>query len=202
MIALLRGEVAAIGLDHAVLVTSGVGRRVHATPGTLADLRHDAEVELFTTLVVREESLTLFGFATEDERDTFEVLQSVSGVGPRLALAMLAVHSPDDLRRAVAEEDLKALQRVPGIGQKSASRIVLELTGKMAAPSAPNARAAVVGSADTAGQDVVAALQGLGWNQKVAAETVAAVLESGAAPVTDAAAVLRAALRALGAQGR
>src|SRR5690625_6112800 len=98
---------------------------VSATPSTLATLRIGAEATIATHLVVREDSLTLFGFATEDERDTFVTLQTVSGVGPRLALAMVAVHDPDTLRRAVAQEDIPTLTKVPGIGKKSAQRIIL-----------------------------------------------------------------------------
>ncbi|MBN8883101.1 MAG: Holliday junction branch migration protein RuvA [Salana multivorans] len=205
MIALVRGEVAAIGLDHAVLVVSGVGMRVHATPNTLAGLRHGNEAELHTTLVVREDSLTLFGFLEVDERDTFEILQTVSGVGPRLALAMLAVHPPDALRQAVATEDLKALERVPGIGRKGASRIVLELGGRLGAPTGgggAGGTATAVTAPSAVAEDVVVALQGLGWNAKVAADAVAGVLEAGDAPATDAGEILRAALRSLATDGR
>lgn len=206
MIALVRGEVAALGLDHAVVVVSGVGMRVHATPGTLAELRQGVAAELHTTLVVREDSLTLFGFLAADERDTFDILQTVSGVGPRLALAMLAVHSPDGLRHAVATEDLKALERVPGIGRKGASRIVLELGDRLGSP------ASVPGSASSPGtpappvgaiaEDVVVALQGLGWNAKAAGDAVTRVVDAGDAPAQDAGAILRAALRTLASDGR
>ncbi|TNU75857.1 Holliday junction branch migration protein RuvA [Miniimonas arenae] len=208
MIALVRGEVAAIGLDHAVVVVNGVGMRVHAAPNTLAELRHGTECTLHTTLVVREDSLTLFGFADVDGRDTFEILQTVTGVGPRLALAMLAVHTPDDLRRAVATEDLAALCRVPGIGRKGASRLVLELGDRLGAPLGAGTAAGAGGAAapalTSAGieDDVVAALVGLGWNAKAAQDAVAGVIERGEATASDAAGVLRAALRALAAQGR
>lgn len=203
MIALVRGEVAAIGLDHAVVVVSGVGMRVQATPSTLAELRHGASVTLHTSLVVREDSLTLFGFGEVDERDTFDILQTVSGVGPRLALAMLAVLTPDDLRRAVSTSDLKTLQRVPGIGQKGASRIVLELGDRLGSPlGTAAATSAPVRSASAVEEDVVTALQGLGWNQRVAADAVAAVIERGDAAASDAAALLRAALRALAGDAR
>ena len=134
MIASVRGRVAAVRLDGAVVEVGGVGMAVQATPGTLAALRPGQEAELATSLVVREDSLTLYGFADADERDVFETLQTVSGVGPRLALAMLAVHTPDGLRRAVATEDLTALCRVPGIGRKGAQRIVLDLTDRLGAP--------------------------------------------------------------------
>ncbi len=172
----------------------GVGLLVHATPATLAGLRLGERARLATSLVVREDSLTLFGFADEDERDVFEQVQTVSGIGPRLALAMLAVHSPDGLRAAVATEDLAALQRVPGIGRKGAQRLVLELADRLGAPVA--AKAPAPATPDRRGE-VVEALVGLGWAQKVAQQAVEAVAPDGE-PVGDVAEVLRAALRGLG----
>ncbi|CAA9419060.1 MAG: RuvA, partial [uncultured Quadrisphaera sp.] len=143
MIASVRGPVLALRLDAAVVDVGGVGMLVHATPSSLADLRPGTEATLHTSLVVREDSLTLYGFADDDERDVFEAVQTVSGVGPRLALAMLAVLSPEDLRRAVAGDDLTTLVKVPGIGRKGAQRMVLELGDRLGAPSAaPGARAA------------------------------------------------------------
>lgn len=199
MIASVRGRVLAVRLDAAVVDVGGVGMLAYATPTTLAGLRVGEEARLATALVVREDSLTLYGFADDDERDVFETLQTVSGVGPRLALAMLAVHTPDALRRAVAGEDLAALQRVPGIGRKGAQRIVLELTDRLGAPvPAGGAEAAPSFPADQRGQ-VVEALVGLGWNVKAAEDAVASVV-----PVdqvvdgADVAAVLRGALRVLG----
>ena len=129
MIAHLDGTVCSIAPDGAVIDVGGVGLLVQCTPGTLAGLRTGERARVATSLLVREDSLTLFGFAGEDERNTFELLQTASGVGPRLALAMLAVFSPDALRRAVLAEDLAALMTVPGIGRKGAQRIVLELAG-------------------------------------------------------------------------
>ncbi len=131
MIASVRGRVLSIRLDAAVVEVGGVGLLVQATPATLAGLRVGGEAELATTLVVREDALTLFGFADADERAVFEIVQTVSGIGPRLALAMLAVHTPDGLRAAVAGQDLAALTRVPGIGRKGAQRIVLELADRL-----------------------------------------------------------------------
>ncbi|MCB2175916.1 MAG: Holliday junction branch migration protein RuvA [Actinomycetales bacterium] len=194
MIATVDGRVAAVRLDAAVLEVGGVGLLVHATPATLAGLRLGERARLATSMVVREDSLTLFGFADEDERDVFEQVQTVSGIGPRLALAMLAVHSPDGLRTAVATEDLAALQRVPGIGRKGAQRLVLELADRLGAPVAASAPAAA--TADRRGE-VVEALVGLGWAQKVAQQAVDAVTPDGE-PVGDVAEVLRAALRGLG----
>ncbi len=133
MIAFVAGRVAALAPDGAVVEVGGVGLSVQCTPGTLARLRVGEAAQLPTSLVVREESLTLYGFADDDERTVFELLQTASGVGPRLAQAMLAVHPPDALRRAVATEDLGALMLVPGIGKKGAQRIVLELKDRLGA---------------------------------------------------------------------
>lgn len=202
MIASIQGTVLAVRLDSAVLAVGGVGLLVQATPTTLAGLRVGSAATLSTTLVVREDSLTLYGFADDDERDVFEVVQTVSGVGPRLALAMLAVHTPDGLRRAVADEDLAALQRVPGIGRKGAQRIVLELGDRLGAPAA---RAAAAGPAPAAApsdrrDQVVEALVGLGWQARTAQDAVASVLGDSTEPIAaeDVAGVLRAALRTLG----
>lgn len=199
MISSLRGEVAHIGLDSVVLEVQGVGYRVFTTPNTLASLRHGSAATLATSLVVREDSLTLFGFHDEDERDTYETLQTVSGVGPKLALAMLAVHAPEDLRRAVEADDLKALQLVPGVGPKSAKRLVLELQGKLGAPVTQPEAAARPDSPARA--DVLDALMGLGWNLKTAETAVDGVL-AGENPPSEAASLLRAALVELGGKNR
>ena len=204
MIASLTGTVTHVTLERAVLDVGGVGYLVHATPGTLAGLRVGERAQLHTTLVVREDSMTVFGFAEADEREVFETAQSVSGVGPRIALAMLAVLTPDALRRAVATEDLAALRRIPGVGPKSAQRLVLELSGKLGAPTSGAAGAVVpdappVAAGDPARDQVVEALVGLGWAAKVAQDAVDRVLADAAddGPV-DVAATLRAALRSLG----
>jgi len=199
VIASVRGRVLDLRLDGVVVEVGGVGLLAHATPATLAGLRVGQEAALATSLVVREDALTLFGFADADEREVFETVQTVSGVGPRLALAMLAVHSPDALRRAVATEDLVALQRVPGIGKKGAQRIVLEL-GDRLGPAGPGpAEDAPPAPADQRGT-VVEALVGLGWNTRAAEDAVRAVVPDDAGPIerADVAAVLRAALRSLG----
>ncbi|WP_420114704.1 Holliday junction branch migration protein RuvA [Pseudactinotalea sp.] len=201
MIAHVRGTVEHIGLDSAVIDVGGVGHLVHATPGTLATLRHGATVTLPTSLVVREESMTLFGFSEADERDVFETLQTVSGVGPRLALAMLAVHTPDGLRQAVANEDHKALVKVPGIGDKGAKRIVLELGDKLgpALAAIPESGGA---SAPGNRSDVIAALTGHGWALKQAEAATDEVLEAGSVDASDTGAVLRSALQLLGGARR
>ncbi|KQR16226.1 Holliday junction branch migration protein RuvA [Cellulomonas sp. Leaf334] len=199
MIASVHGTVQVVRLDAAVVEVGGVGLLVHATPATLAGLRVGSSAQLATSLVVREDALTLFGFADADEREIFETVQTVSGVGPRLALAMLAVHTPDGLRRAVLDEDFKALQRVPGIGLKGAQRIVLELKDRIGAPASVSAPAAAVFGGDRRDQ-VVEALVGLGWNARAAGDAVSTVLEGTEGPVAadEVAGVLRAALRTLG----
>lgn len=207
MIASLSGTVSSVQLDRAVVEVGGVGYLVHATPATLAALRVGETARLATTLVVREDSFTLFGFADDDERAVFETVQTVSGVGPRLALAMLAVHTPDALRRAVSGADIAALVRVPGIGNKGAQRIALELGDKLGPPTGADAPQAGAGGAAPAAEDrrdqVVEALVGLGWNVKAADDAVATVLAQAGVDVVEAADVagaLRAALRVLGGQ--
>ncbi|MGN6089362.1 MAG: Holliday junction branch migration protein RuvA [Actinomycetales bacterium] len=210
MIAFLRGTVAALGPDLAVLDVNGVGYSVQCTPGTLASLRHGQQAQLATSMVVREDSMTLYGFADDDERGVFELLQTASGVGPRLAQAMLAVHTPDDIRRAVMTEDLVALTKVPGIGRKGAQRIVLELKDRLGPPTGGPATPATGSPAVPAWREQVhAALLGLGWSAKEAdeaVETVAAEHEDARAraaeagelpPADDVRALLRAALRTL-----
>jgi Holliday junction DNA helicase RuvA len=207
MIAHLRGTVAGVAPDGAVIEVGGVGMRVQCTPGTLATLRPGESAQVATSLVVREDSLTLFGFASDDERNVFELLQTASGVGPRLALAMLAVHAPDALRRAVSTEDLNALTMVPGIGKKGAQRIVLEMKDRLgppgdygaglpgkAAPRAPSWR-----------DQVQSGLVNLGWPARDADQAIAALEEEGViggsgGDAVDVATVLRAALRKLSRQ--
>ncbi len=194
MIASVRGEVLSVGLDHAVIEVGGVGLAVQAVPETLAALRRGEQARLATALVVREDSLTLYGFADADARELFTLLQTVSGVGPRLALAMLAVLEPDVLRTALAEGDLAVLTRVPGIGRKGAERLVVELRDKVTALALPTPTAAApVAALPT---QVTDALVGLGFATRQAEQAVTAVLADGDAQ--DTAAVLREALRRLG----
>jgi len=206
LIAHLSGCVAAVAPDGAVIEVGGVGLLVQCTPGTLAGLRLGEHARLATSLVVREDSLTLYGFATDDERNTFELLQTASGVGPRLAQAMLAVLAPDALRRAVAAEDLATLTSVPGIGRKGAQRIVLELAGRLGAPADLGipATAGTVSPAGPQWQDQVrAGLVSLGWQGREADQAIAAVEPDLAADAdepgdVDVAVALRAALQVLG----
>ena len=209
MISHLAGTVAAISPEGAVIEVGGVGLLVQCTPGTLATLRTGERARVATSLVVREDALTLFGFTTDDERDVFELLQTASGVGPRLALAMLAVFTPDALRHAVATEDVTGLTRVPGIGRKGAQRIVLELAGRLGAPGTGGAAAAGGAVPSRLGglapwrEQVRAGLVNLGWQARDADQAIAAVEadladDPAAAPAeTDAATMLRAALRKL-----
>ncbi len=205
MIAHLDGTVAAVAPDGAVIDVGGVGLLVQCTPATLAGLRVGERARVATSLVVREDALTLFGFASDDERGTFELVQTASGVGPRLALAMLAVFSPDALRRAVATEDLAALTTVPGIGRKGAQRIVLELAGRLGEPLGTPAAAG--GAAAPAGarlapwrEQVQAGLISLGWQAREADQAITVIEPElgGDGGAVDVAAALRAALRVLG----
>ncbi len=200
MISSVRGPVLSVGLDHAVVEVGGVGLAVQAAPGTLATLRRGEEARLATALVVREDSLTLYGFTDTDTRELFGLLQTVTGVGPRLALSILAVLEPVALCRALSEGDTAALKRVPGVGLKSAERLVLELRDKVASV-APGADAAVAAPrAPVTGRDhVVEALVGLGFAAKQAEQAVDGVLtEHGNGGPVDTSATLRAALTHLG----
>lgn len=194
MIAHVRGTVAAVTLSSAVVEVGGVGLELLCTPGTLAGLRTGQQAQLPTSLVVREDSLTLFGFADEDEKATFELVQTASGVGPKLAQAMLAVLTPDTLRVAVATDDVKTLTKVPGVGQKVAQRLILELKDRLGSPVGGGRAAAPVAAASWRDQ-VQEALQGLGYNAKDAERAVAAVPDPDGTP--NVSALLRAALQGL-----
>ena len=187
-------------LDHAVIEVGGVGLAVRAVPATLATLRRGEQARLATSLVVREDSLTLYGFADGAARELFVLLQTVSGVGPRLALAMLAVLEPDSLRTALAEGDLTVLTRVPGIGRKGAERLVVELRDKVAAagPAAPGPAAGAGGAVRT---QVTEALVGLGFAVRQAEQAVDAVLSDSNGEshgTSDTSRILRSALTRLG----
>jgi Holliday junction DNA helicase RuvA len=210
MIAFVEGEVDAIAPDAAVVRVGGVGLLVHCAPGTLAGLTTGQKARLATSLIVREDSLTLYGFADDDERTVFELLQTASGVGPRLAQAMLATHRPDTLRTIFATQDLKALTLVPGVGPKGAQKLLIELKGRLGAPTgghvpaqngAGGAGAGAAGLSPWRGQ-LLEALTGLGWSARDAeialaeVEPTAAEAEArGEAPQLPV--LLRAALRSL-----
>ncbi|BFL74600.1 Holliday junction branch migration protein RuvA [Corynebacterium pseudogenitalium] len=202
MIAALRGEVTHIGLDHGVIDCAGVGYKFLATPKTLGTLRRGEQATVLTNLVVKEDSLTLYGFSADEDREMFQVLQSVSGLGPKLALAALSVMGAGELAAAIGAEDVKALQSIPGVGKRMAQRLALELKDKVAgfAPSEP----AAAGSVDTAiapaggavVESVTEALVGLGFSEKAARPVVESAYAEN--PDADTSSLLRAALAQLG----
>jgi Holliday junction DNA helicase RuvA len=185
LIASVSGRVAAVSPDGAVVEVGGIGLAVQCTPGTIARLQVGETARLSTSLIVREDSLTLYGFADDDERQLFELLQTANGVGPRLAQAVLAIHPPREVRRAVSTADVKALMQVPGIGKKGAERLILELRDRLgsttsdtvlAPPGGPSPMTPVAPWRD----QLTSALVGLGWSTK---EADAAVVQL--APVAD-----------------
>jgi Holliday junction DNA helicase RuvA len=194
MISSVRGEVLEVALDHVVIEAAGIGYRINATPSTLVTLRQGSEARLITAMIVREDSQTLYGFPDGETRDLFLTLLSVSGVGPRLAMATLAVHDAAALRQALADSDVAALTRVPGIGKRGAERMVLELRDKIGAV-AGSAPAPVVNGRAVRGP-VVEALVGLGFAAKQAEEATDNVLAGDHDATTSSA--LRAALSLLG----
>jgi Holliday junction DNA helicase RuvA len=199
VIASVEGVVGSLTPDGVVVRVGGVGLAVQTTPATRAGLRVGEPASLATSLVVREDSLTLYGFADDDERAVFELLQGASGVGPRLAQAVLAVHPPDAVRQALADEDVTALVQVPGIGRKGAQRMVLELKDKAGALPRGAAAAPGSGAAPAWRETLAQALTGLGWSPSQADGAVAALAERhpGAGP-SDVPALLREALAVLG----
>ena len=194
MIASLTGRVTGHSAGGVVLTVGGVGLAVQTTPGTRARLRTGDEAFLATSLVVREDSLTLYGFETDDERELFELLQTASGIGPKVAQAVLTTLTPDAVRRAVASNDLASLTLVPGIGKKGAERMVLELRDKLGTGATPS------GAGPVAWRDTLTeALVGLGWSSSQADEVV--VRLSAAHPdasESDVPSLLREALQMLG----
>ena len=197
MIASVRGVVAAIASDSAVIEVGGVGLQVQCAPATLAGLKAGVEARLSTSMVVREDSLTLYGFADDDEKHLFELLQTASGVGPRLAQAVLAVHSPETIRRAIGGGDLATLTRVPGIGKKGAERLVLELRDRIGPlPMTDGSAAGVLSGAwqEQVRQGVLA----LGWSAAQADQAVVAVAETIDGEVPPVPVLLRQAIRLLG----
>ena len=202
MIALVRGTVLATSLDSVVVDLGAVGLTVQCTPATALGMSVGDHVELVTSLVVREDGWTLFGFVDPDERTVFEQVQTVTGIGPRIALGLLGTLSPDELRTAVARDDITALTKVPGIGRKGASRLVLELKDKLGAPV--GSPVAPIASATAAGwaTSVAAGLTSLGWSAKEADAAVTAVTPLAESLVDaegrpDIPALLKAALRSL-----
>jgi holliday junction DNA helicase RuvA len=193
MIASVRGEVLDIALDHVVIEAAGVGYKVMAAPSTLATLRRGSEARLITAMIVREDSMTLYGFSDADARDLFLTLLGVSGVGPKIALATLAVYDAPSLRRALADGDVTALTRVPGIGKRGAERMVLELRDKIGPMTSTGAP--VLNGHSVRGP-VVEALVGLGFAVKQAEEATDKVLAN--EPEATQSTALRSALSMLG----
>lgn len=201
MISSLRGTVLAVGASHVVVELGGLGLAVAITPSYALALRTGSEVVLHTALIVREDELALFGFATRDELELFDLLRGVSGVGPKSALGVLATLSPAEIARAVRSEDDAPFRKVPGIGPKTAKLITVSLSGKLSGRlAAPSAAAASLSEAVDA--DVVAALVGLGWPERLAAQIVGEVLgDADAADRASVQALLRLALARLGPAG-
>lgn len=203
MISFVRGTVASAGVDSLVVDIGPVGLSVTCTPATALSVTGGQHVELVTTMVVREDAWTLYGFGDADERAVFEIVQTVTGIGPRIALALLASMTPDELRRAIAAEDLTALTKVPGIGRKGAARLVLELKDKIGVAASGGADAESMPLAGAGWQVAVAAgLVSLGWSAKEAEVAVQAVTPLAANLVTaqgdpDVGGLLKAALRSL-----
>lgn len=203
MISSVRGEVQHVGINHAVVEVSGFGLRIEATPMTLASLSSGQRAFLQTSFVPRQDDAPLlFGFADTEEREIFTTLLGISGVGPRLALAVLSVHAPKEVRLAIRDSDTAAFTKVPGIGKKTAQRILLELAGKLVeeeTSTSAGEAGQVSDPAEATAGEVRAAMVSLGWTEKDAAAAVDSVLK--AAPglsEADTATVLRATLRSLG----
>lgn len=197
MISSLRGSVAIASGSTVVLEVGGVGLKVSVTPQQALSMPIGTVAHLFTTLIVREDDLSLFGFASADELEIFDLLRGVTGVGPKSALGVLGHLTPSQIATAVASEDDAAFRRVSGIGPKTAKLIVVQLTGKLdiriQAPS--------VTAKNTTATDVLIALIGLGWSERDAQSAIDAVLEDAEPSVATAVpALLRATLTRLGPQ--
>ncbi|MCI6584407.1 MAG: Holliday junction branch migration protein RuvA [Mobiluncus porci] len=193
MIALVQGEVVSKGIDRAVVLAGGIGLEFFAAPATLGSLVVGQTARIHTYLVVREDALTLYGFSQTQERETFATLMGVKGIGPKLGLATLSVLSPAELATAVANRDIVTLQKIPGVGKKSAERMAIEIGDKLGIVPATGATAVKATSGFNA-ETVVEALTNLGWNQAQATEAVNSI------EATDAASALREALKYLGSK--
>ncbi|MDQ0093904.1 MULTISPECIES: Holliday junction branch migration protein RuvA [Micrococcaceae] len=202
MISTLRGVPQQVNLNNAVIEVGGFGMLIQATPQTLATLQVGREAFVHTSMVVREDSMTLFGFASGDEREVFEVLTGVSGIGPRTGLAILSVHTPEEVRIAASTKDTKAFTKVSGIGPKGAQRIVLELNGKLVPTGAPVPAGSP--AAPTWEPQVLEALTGLGWTEKDANKALEALAKNDPEIVATGSVpeILRAVLRSLGRGNR
>jgi Holliday junction DNA helicase RuvA len=208
VIASVSGRVAAVSPDGAVVEVGGIGLAVQCTPGTIARLQVGENARLSTSLIVREDSLTLYGFADDDERSLFELLQTANGVGPRLAQAVLAIHPPREVRRAVSMADVKALMQVPGIGKKGAERLILELRDRLGVSTSDTSLDAPLGPSLVTPvapwrDQLTSALVGLGWSTKEADSAVIQLTpvadeQIAATGAVEIAVLLRQALQLLG----
>jgi Holliday junction DNA helicase RuvA len=195
MISSLRGPVLEIRLDSLVIGVGGVGMTVMCSPDTISQARVDKEITLFTSLIVREDSLTLFGFANSENREMFEVVQGVSGFGPKLAFTILSSLPADELRTAIGNEDVARLKQTPGVGAKGAQRLVLELKDRIGTPTTGAKRSS---SSQAQWQiQVEQGLLGLGWSPRDAQRAVTAVIEEGATDSQETPELLRRALQIL-----
>ncbi|NUU05585.1 Holliday junction branch migration protein RuvA [Leifsonia sp. C5G2] len=176
MISSLRGTVLSAVGGSAVVEVGGVGFAVQLTPDHVLSLRVGEEAFLYTSLIVREDALQLFGFADREQQEVFELLNGVSGVGPKSAIGVLSVLSPDDIAAAVSADDDAPFRKVSGIGPKTAKLIVVSLTGKLTASRRPARVAKTAGAPSSVADSVLVALVGLGWPEKVASEAVAEVV--------------------------
>ncbi|MEX3609872.1 Holliday junction branch migration protein RuvA [Rothia sp. LK2588] len=201
MISSLTGIVSHIGLNHLIIDVHGIGLQVNAPACTLATLRTGESTTILTTMIVREDSMTLYGFSEPAEREVFDLLLSVSGIGPRIALAVLGVHTARDIEKAVATGDDKAFSKVPGIGPKGARRIVLELAGKLILADSSTSDELPLSNEVPWKPQVLDALMGLGWNEKDAAAAVNSYIESQPQSETlGVAQALKSVLATLGSQ--
>ena len=201
MISSLTGIVSHIGLNHLIIDVHGIGLQVNAPARTLATLRTGERTTILTTMIVREDSMTLYGFSEPAEREVFDLLLSVSGIGPRIALAVLGVHTARDIEKAVATGDDKAFSKVPGIGPKGARRIVLELAGKLILADSSTPDELPLSHEVPWKPQVLDALMGLGWNEKDAAAAVNSFIESQPQSETlGVAQALKSVLATLGSQ--
>jgi Holliday junction DNA helicase RuvA len=195
MISSLRGPVLEIRLDSLVIGVGGVGMTVMCSPDTISQARVDKEITLFTSLIVREDSLTLFGFANSENREMFEVVQGVSGFGPKLAFTILSSLPADELRNAIGNEDVARLKQTPGVGAKGAQRLVLELKDRIGTPTSGVKRSS---SSQAQWQiQVEQGLLGLGWSPRDAQRAISAVIEEGATESQETSELLRRALQIL-----
>jgi len=176
VISSLRGTVLSAVGGTAVIEVGGVGLSVQCTPDHVLSLRTGEEAFLHTSLIVREDALQLFGFADREQLEVFELLNGVSGVGPKSAIGVLSVLSPDDIAAAVAADDDAPFRKVSGIGPKTAKLIVVSLTGKLTASRRPARVAKSAGAPSSVADSVLVALVGLGWPERIASDAVAEVV--------------------------